>query len=112
MKQVILVRQDLKMPNGKMAAQAAHAAVECVLKSDSLKVARWRSAGMKKSVLKARDLQELKKYAAMARKARLKTALITDSGRTFFKKPTITCLGIGPDEEEKIDKVTGGLKLL
>ncbi len=112
MKQVILVRQDLKLPKGKMAAQVAHAAVECVLKSDSEKVASWKQGGMKKSVLKVKDLKELRKYSAKARRAKLKKAMIKDAGRTFFKRATITCLGIGPGEDETIDKITGGLKLV
>ena len=51
-KQVILVRTDLKLPKGKMAAQVAHASVDCVLKSYRSKVMRWKRIGLKKIVLK------------------------------------------------------------
>ena len=34
LKQVILVRQDLKLPKGKLASQCSHASVESVLRSD------------------------------------------------------------------------------
>ena len=51
-KQVILVRQDLKMPKGKLAAQVAHASVEATLKSGKDKIHTWRYGGMKKVVLK------------------------------------------------------------
>jgi PTH2 family peptidyl-tRNA hydrolase len=38
---------------------------------------------------------------------------ITDSGKTeFHGEPTRTCLAIGPDDVEKIDKITGELQLL
>ena len=33
-------------------------------------------------------------------------------GTGKVNKPTYTCLAIGPDEADKIDKITGGLKLL
>jgi len=112
MKQVILIRQDLKLPKGKLAVQVAHAAVECVLKSDSEKVDSWKQEGMKKTVLKVKDLKELRKYSAKAGRAKLKKAIIKDAGKTFFKKATITCLGIGPDEDMEIDKITGDLKLV
>ena len=59
-KQVILVRMDLKLPKGKMSAQVAHASVDCVLRSSRKKVMRWRRQGMKKIVLKVKDLIELK----------------------------------------------------
>ena len=39
------------------------------------------------------------------------TALITDAGRTTVEPGTITCLAIGPDSDEKIDKITKELKL-
>ena len=54
-KQVILVRADLKLPKGKMSAQAAHAAVDAVLKAEKEVVTTWKEAGMKKVVLKVKD---------------------------------------------------------
>ena len=52
MKQVILIRQDLKMPKGKLATQVAHASVEATLRSDKEKIKEWRKQGMKKIILK------------------------------------------------------------
>jgi len=112
MKQVILVRSDLKLPKGKMAAQAAHAAVEAAFNSDKKKVAEWRNEGAKKVVLKVKDEKELLKFLQQAKDAGLKTALITDAGKTVIAPGTKTCVGIGPDEEDKIDKVTGKLKMV
>jgi len=110
MKQVILVRDDLKMDKGKLASQVAHASLEAALKSNKLK--EWKSKGTKKVILKVKDKEELLKYYKLAKQNELTNALIKDAGKTFFKKPTITCLAIGPDKEEKIDKVTKELKML
>jgi len=112
LKQVILVRQDLKMSKGKIAAQVSHASVDCLLKSHKDLVEEWRKQGMKKIVLKVKDYDELRKYLSLAEKENLIACLITDAGHTELKPGTITCLGIGPDDEEKIDKVTGNLKML
>lgn len=112
MKQVILVRMDLKMEKGKLAVQCSHAAVEAVLKTNREKVNEWLHDGGKKVTLKVESLKELQKYKQEAEDIGLKTALITDAGKTFFTKPTTTCLAIGPDDEEKIDRVTGQLKML
>ena len=49
------MRKDLKLPPGKMAAQAAHASVEAVLRTDPLLVRKWRQNGAKKVVLLATD---------------------------------------------------------
>ena len=67
MKQVILIRQDLKLPKGKAAAQAAHAAVEAVLRSDKSLVQEWRNSGQKKITLKVATEKELYKYAQDAK---------------------------------------------
>jgi peptidyl-tRNA hydrolase, PTH2 family len=112
MKQVILARQDLKLPKGKLAAQVAHASVEAVLKSDSEVVKKWRNEGMAKIVLKVADEKELIKYFQMAKDQGITASLITDAGRTVIAPGTKTCVGIGPDEEEKIDDLTSELKLL
>lgn len=111
MKQVILVRADLKLPKGKMAAQVAHASTEAVLKSHKDDLSKWRKIGMKKVVLKVADDKELFKYKNLAQDIGLVTALITDAGRTVVEPGTVTCLGIGPDKEEKIDQVTKDLKM-
>jgi len=111
-KQAILVREDLKLPKGKLAVQAAHAAVDAVLKSSSSKVKHWKAEGMKKVVLKVRDLDELFNYQQLAKIENLVTAVISDAGRTVVEPGTVTCMAIGPDTEEKIDKVSGKLKMV
>jgi len=111
-KQVILVRADLRLPKGKMAAQVAHASVECTLKSTRNRVMAWRRQGMKKVVLKVKDLRQLKYYATKAGDARLITSLISDAGHTTVKPGTTTCVGIGPAVVETIDGITGNLKMM
>ena len=111
-KQVILVRDDLNLPKGKLAAQSSHASVDATLKSDKKIVDLWKKEGAKKIILKIKDEKELFKYKQMAEDIGLKTALITDAGYTVLEPGTITCLGIGPDEEDKIDKVSGKLKMV
>jgi len=111
-KQIILVRQDLKLPKGKACAQAAHASVEAVLKSDSAVVKSWRQEGMAKIVLKVEDEKELVKYFQKAKDEGLISSLITDAGRTVIAPGTKTCVAIGPAVEEDLDKLTGNLKLL
>ena len=112
MKQVIVVRQDLKLDKGKMSAQVAHASVGAMIKSHKDDIAKWQQQGQKKVVLKVKDLDELLKYKQLAEDAGLVTSLITDAGKTAIAPGTITCLGIGPDKEEKIDQVTGKLKMV
>tara|TARA_Y100000310_G_C20627602_1_gene786812 strand:- start:1410 stop:1748 length:339 start_codon:yes stop_codon:yes gene_type:complete len=112
MKAVVLVRQDLKMDKGKMCAQCGHAFVDIVLKTDRRKINSWKEEGAKKVVLKVANMKELLKYKRLAGEAGFKTALITDAGKTFFKKATTTCLGIGPDDEDRIDSVTRSLKMM
>ena len=111
-KQVILVRQDLKLPKGKMSAQCSHAAVETVLKSDRKIVEAWREEGMPKVVLKVADEKELLDFQRKCQQQKIVTSLITDAGHTVVEPGTKTCLGIGPDLAEKIDKITGFLKLV
>mgnify|MGYP001589354039 CR=1 FL=1 len=62
MKQVILVRKDIKMSAAKTAVQVSHASVESVLKSKDKVIKTWREEGMKKVVLKVEDVKQLLDY--------------------------------------------------
>jgi PTH2 family peptidyl-tRNA hydrolase len=112
LKQVIVVRTDLDISKGKLAAQVAHASVEAAFRSNPKIVNAWREEYSKKVVLKVatdREMVELQKKAA---KAKLVAVLIKDAGFTELEPGTMTALGIGPETEAKIDKITGNLKLL
>jgi peptidyl-tRNA hydrolase, PTH2 family len=112
MKQVILVRHDLQLPKGKLAAQAAHASVEAVLRSDKDAVKEWRSEGMAKIVLKVKDEKDLLMQLQRAKDEGLTTALITDAGHTVVEPGTKTCGAVGPADEETLDSLFSSLKLL
>lgn len=111
-KQVILIRQDLKMPKGKIVAQGAHAAVTATLKADKVDVGLWRGQGMKKVAVKVLNQKELYKYIQQAKDKGLVTAIITDAGRTVVEPGTVTCGAIGPGRESDLDYITGDLPLL
>lgn len=111
-KQAILIRNDLKMGKGKIATQVAHASLEAYKKADKDVVEKWEEGGSKKIVLKANSLNELLEFKKRAGQLKIPQALIKDAGLTQLKESTITCLGLGPDDEEKIDKLIKDLKLL
>ena len=60
LKQVIVVRQDLDMPKGKLAAQVAHASVGAINRANKAKQKNWMQQGMKKVVLAVDSEAELK----------------------------------------------------
>ncbi len=112
MKQAIIIRTDLNMSKGKMAAQAAHASLEAYKKTDSSDAQVWEIEGQKKVVLKVSGEKNLVDVFMNAKKAKIPAALIHDAGKTQIEPGTATCVGIGPSEDEKIDRIAGKLKLL
>lgn len=114
-KQVIVIRKDLKMGVGKIAAQAAHAAVigaEAVKSGHPRWYSSWFSGGQAKIAVKVKSLEELMKVKEHAENLDLPVAQVNDSGLTQLPPGTTTCIAIGPGPEELIDKVTKDLKLL
>jgi PTH2 family peptidyl-tRNA hydrolase len=111
-KQVIVVRKDLKMGKGKIAAQVAHASVSSIKKADKDVVDDWESEGAKKVVLKVDGIKGLNELKKKAKVERVPYSVVRDAGLTQTKKGTVTCIGIGPERESKIDKITKTLKLL
>ncbi|MFQ5621652.1 MAG: peptidyl-tRNA hydrolase Pth2 [Candidatus Nanoarchaeia archaeon] len=112
MKQVIVVRTDLKLSKGKLAAQVSHGSVESMLRSPKELIDEWRHGGAKKVVLKVSSKEDLYKLKQDCKDAGVVCALITDAGHTELPPGTVTVLGIGPDSDDKIDKVAGKLKML
>jgi PTH2 family peptidyl-tRNA hydrolase len=111
-KQVILVRTDLKIEKGKIASQVAHAAIGAFKLVDEDVAKKWEKEGSKKVVLKVKDEKELLQIYRKVKKEKIPCFLVKDAGLTQLRAGTITALGIGPVEEERIDKITGKLKLL
>ena len=115
MKQVIVCRNDLKIGKGKLCAHVAHASLDAglkTLKRNEEKFYKWYKEGAKKVVLKVNSLEELLRIADLEKKEGLIVSIIADAGKTQVKEGTIICIAIGPDEDSKIDKITGNLKLL
>ncbi len=112
MKQIIVVNDSLKLPKGKLAAQVAHAAVAAYIDASDRARRAWLSEGMPKVVVKGRDVEELEHLEDAARRQGIPACLITDAGKTVLVSGTMTALGRGPAEDEELDNLTGGLKLL
>lgn len=112
LKQVIVVRMDLKMSCGKISAQVAHASLEAYLRADPRMREIWRELGAKKVVLKVESLEELEELKRVAEGKGLGVVVIRDAGLTEVEPGTVTCIGVGPDDEAKIDSVFSKLKLL
>jgi len=114
-KQAIVVRVDIPMSPGKIAAQVAHAAVAAAERTRMEKpewFKEWISEGQKKVVLKVHDEEDLRNLKKEAEALRIPSELISDAGLTEIPPGTITALGIGPAPSELLDRVTGKLHLL
>ncbi len=125
MKQVILIRKDLKMRRGKEIAQGSHASMDFMVSQLreqpdtacrklvlSEAEQKWIDEGMAKVCLRVDSEKMLIECHSRAIEASLKSFMIRDSGRTEFAGvPTLTACAIGPAEATEIDKITGDLVL-
>ena len=127
-KQVIVVRKDLKMRKGKLAAQVAHASMGVLLQHSELGLRpdeddfdppfipavfrEWLNGLHTKVVVGCADRQELFSIYNKANDLGVYCYIVLDAGKTEFKEPTYTCVAIGPDDPETINELTGHLKLL
>ena len=114
-KQVIIVRSDIEMGKGKMAAQVAHAALMSYLEANREHKAiadEWLRNGEKKIVLKIDDPDKMKRLFDAFKYKGIPCALVSDAGLTQLPPGTKTALGIGPWMSSEIDAFTSALKLL
>lgn len=114
-KLVLLVRTDLKMDKGKIAAQCSHATLSCykaMLQSNPDVLRQWERTGQAKVALKVNNDAQMKELEKKAKGYNLCARVIVDAGRTQIPAGARTVLGIGPGPTKIIDQVTGHLKLL
>lgn len=135
-KMMIVMRRDLKMRKGKIAAQAGHAAIEAILmalkKEERLTdlemteegmvlreadksetpLSEWFSYGCAKICVYVDSEEELERVAETAAEKGVLCAVITDAGMTeFHGVPTKTCLALEPLPSDVADTITGTLPL-
>ncbi|KAI9684907.1 MAG: hypothetical protein M1822_005556 [Bathelium mastoideum] len=116
-KLILVVRTDLGMTKGKIAAQCSHATLACykaLLRQspDSPILKRWERYGQAKVAVQVKTEEDLLLLQAQAVSLGICAQIIHDAGRTQIASGSATVLGIGPAPKSAVDQVTGGLKLL
>lgn len=115
MKQAIVVRKDLKMRKGKLVAQCCHGS-NMVLRNyyGTDKIERWiQEYDYTKILLGCDSEQELLNLHQSCCQNNIPCFLVKDKGYTEFGgKETLTCIAVGPDENEKINELCGNFNLL
>ena len=114
-KAVCLVRRDLGMGAGKVAAQVAHAVLGVYRQAaercpDALR--HWVGDGEAIIVLGVDSVAEMKQLCARAAAEGLCSHVVADAGRTQVAAGTETVACIGPAPVHRVDVVTGHLALL
>ncbi|KAI0850139.1 PTH2-domain-containing protein [Daldinia vernicosa] len=122
-KLVLVVRTDLGMTKGKIAAQCSHATLACYKtltraaqrnpsSAEARLLQRWERRGQAKIAVQVKSEAELLELMGKARSLGITAEVIQDAGRTQIDPGSLTVLGVGPAPKSLVDKVTGGLKLL
>lgn len=135
-KMMIVMRRDLKMRKGKIAAQAGHACIDAILmalnKEDRMNdfeiisgeivlkdtdkpitpLSDWFLHGCAKVCVYVDSEEALLDIAQKAKEKGIIASVITDAGMTEFHGiPTKTCLAFEPLPAEIADELTGDLPL-
>ncbi|KAI1118081.1 PTH2-domain-containing protein [Nemania sp. NC0429] len=122
-KLVLVVRTDLGMTKGKIAAQCSHATLACYktlnrvasrqpASPEAKLLQRWERLGQAKIAVQIKSQDELVALMGKARGLGITAEVIQDAGRTQIESGSLTVLGVGPAPKSLVDQVTGGLKLL
>lgn len=115
-----ILRADLNMTAGKMAAQAGHAYLDTFHRCQEINPERADEYGQDghgtKIALYAKNQTQILQLYESAQAAGIPCALIIDSGHVmlphFDGNPIITALGIGPARRSEIHHLTKKLSLI
>ncbi|KAL7293907.1 hypothetical protein TKK_0012638 [Trichogramma kaykai] len=112
-KLVLVIRNDLKMGKGKVAAQCGHASVGAyrlaVKRPNVLKA--WEACGQTKITLKCDSEEQMMELHQTAKAIGLISHVVRDAGQTQVAPGSKTVCAIGPGPADQIDQITGHLKL-
>lgn len=131
-KQVIVIRKDIICRKGKIIAQACHASLGVFTKDAILidgdfeeghvrqleiplteAAQHWLSSSFRKICVGVNSEAELLALETKCKELGIIHCLIQDNGVTeFHGVKTYTALAVGPDWDERVDLVTGGLGLM
>lgn len=113
-KMVLVVRNDLKMGKGKIAAQCSHATLGLYKKLHNRApkaLNRWEMCGQVKVVVKIEREEDMLLLQERAKSLNIPTHITIDAGRTQIAPNSRTVMAVlGP--ADLVDDITGGLKLL
>eukprot|EP00102_Acyrthosiphon_pisum_P020509 XP_016657719.1 PREDICTED: peptidyl-tRNA hydrolase 2, mitochondrial isoform X1 [Acyrthosiphon pisum] len=113
-KMALLVRHDLKMGKGKVAAQCSHAIVHCYEEGLRLKpseINSWESDNKPVNIFKVADEETMLEFQQLAIEKGFSTYVVVDAGRTQVAPSSKTVMAIGPVESEEIDLFTQSLEV-
>jgi len=132
-KQYIIVRTDLPMNVGKVAAQASHACmkvffdkfehtqiiqkngedpVEAMVFIPTEEEKQWINGKFTKITKKVKNESQLLKVYEQAREAGLSVSIIKDAGLYGLEGENYTCIAVGPNYVDDCEPVVGKLRLL
>ena len=116
LKMIFCVRTDLKMSKGKMCAQVGHATLgiyeQNLLKKKQDMLEKWKNCGQAKIAVKIKSEREMFCLKHKAEEMGMLTHIVQDAGKTQVASGSNTVLVIGPEYENKLNQITGHLKLL
>ncbi|KAK3343984.1 peptidyl-tRNA hydrolase PTH2-domain-containing protein [Lasiosphaeria hispida] len=122
-KLVLVVRTDLGMTKGKIAAQCGHATLACYKTlfrasqkdpqgAEAKLLHHWERFGQAKIAVQIKGEDEMLELMGKAHSLAVTAEVIQDAGRTQIESGSRTVLGIGPAPKSVVDQITGHLKLL
>lgn len=110
-KLIVVVRTDLGMTAGKMAAQTGHAVANAVRAASAKALSAWGDNGEATIILQAVDEEHLRLLQLTAESHGIACFPIIDAGRTQVAPSTWTCLGLGPARASTLAAATRSLRL-
>lgn len=109
---VFFIRKDLKMRNGKIAAQCGHAALgifKKVSKHYNKYATYWYDKEFKKYFFYVKDEEQMNEFLDFADDNGILREKIIDAGRTQIAAGSATVLAIGPVDEDIVSSFTSNL---